>query len=90
MVPEFQVVILAAGGGSRMYPLTEEIPKALLPVGNLPLIWYPINNLHKHGFDGTFVGLKLNYFTFFQVLQISLLILAVLSKILRETHRHFR
>ncbi|XP_065069991.1 translation initiation factor eIF2B subunit gamma-like isoform X1 [Rhopilema esculentum] len=51
MIPEFQVVILAAGGGSRMYPLTEEIPKALLPVGNLPLIWYPINNLHKHGFD---------------------------------------
>eukprot|EP00112_Aurelia_sp_Birch-Aquarium-sp1_P015881 Seg3555.2 transcript_id=Seg3555.2/GoldUCD/mRNA.D3Y31 product="Translation initiation factor eIF-2B subunit gamma" protein_id=Seg3555.2/GoldUCD/D3Y31 len=51
MAPEFQPVILAAGGGSRMYPLTEEIPKALLPVGNLPLIWYPIHQLQKYGFD---------------------------------------
>ena len=53
MVPEFQCVILAAGAGSRMYPLTEEIPKALLPVGNFPLIWYPIHQLQKYGFDGT-------------------------------------
>lgn len=51
MVPEFQPVILAAGSGSRMYPLTEEIPKALLPVGNFPLIWYPIHYLQKYGFD---------------------------------------
>jgi len=51
MVPEFQCVILAAGAGSRMYPLTEEIPKALLPVGNFPLIWYPIHQLQKYGFD---------------------------------------
>ena len=54
MVPEFQPVILAAGGGSRLYPLTEEIPKALLPVGNFPLIWYPIHQLQKYGFDGKF------------------------------------
>lgn len=51
MVPEFQPVILAAGGGSRMYPLTEDIPKALLPVGSIPLIWYPINYLQKQGFE---------------------------------------
>lgn len=48
---EFQAVIMAAGTGSRMFPLTEKIPKALLPVGNLPVIWYPINLLDKAGFE---------------------------------------
>ena len=49
---KFQAVIMAAGTGSRMSPLTERIPKALLPVGNLPVIWYPINFLEKAGFEG--------------------------------------
>lgn len=48
---KFQAVIMAAGTGSRMTPLTERIPKALLPVGNLPVIWYPINFLEKAGFE---------------------------------------
>ena len=51
-VMEFQAVILAAGRGSRMYPLTEDCPKALLPVGNRPLIWYPIHLLEDNGFQG--------------------------------------
>lgn len=50
---ELQAVILAAGRGSRMYPLTEECPKALLPVGNMPVIWYPIQLLEKNGFTGS-------------------------------------
>lgn len=49
---EFQAIILAGGRGSRMYPLTENIPKALLPVGNKPLIWYPVNYLENVGFPG--------------------------------------
>ena len=49
---KFQAVIMAAGIGSRMSPLTDKIPKALLPVGNLPMIWYPINLLEKAGFEG--------------------------------------
>ena len=49
---EFQAIILAAGRGSRMYPLTEDCPKALLPVGNQPLIWYPIQLLEQNGFNG--------------------------------------
>jgi N-acetyl-alpha-D-muramate 1-phosphate uridylyltransferase len=31
-------VILAAGEGRRLRPLTEEVPKALCPVGNVPLL----------------------------------------------------
>lgn len=49
---EFQAVIMAAGRGSRMYPLTENFPKSILPVGNLPLVWYPLNLLVASGFEG--------------------------------------
>lgn len=45
-------VILAAGRGSRMYPLTEECPKCLLPLANRPLIWYPVQLLERAGFQG--------------------------------------
>ena len=43
---------MAAGRGSRMYPLSENFPKPLLPVGNLPLIWYPLHLLLTSGFEG--------------------------------------
>ena len=49
---EFQPVILAAGQGSRMKDLTSKVPKALLPVANQPLIWYPIQMLERAGFQG--------------------------------------
>ena len=45
-------VILAGGHGSGMYPLLEGCPKALLPVGNFPLIYYPIRSLERNGFKG--------------------------------------
>lgn len=49
---ELQVVLMAAGGGSRMMDLTYNTPKPLLPVGNKPLIWYPLNMLERVGFEG--------------------------------------
>lgn len=52
MAQEFQVVLLAGGTGSRMYPLTEGIAKGLLPVANRPLISYQLELLVKVGFTG--------------------------------------
>ncbi|KAJ6659513.1 hypothetical protein lerEdw1_018748 [Lerista edwardsae] len=52
---EFQAVVMAVGGGSRMMDLTSSIPKALLPVGSKPLIWYPLNLLEQVGFEEAIV-----------------------------------
>ncbi|KAG7456960.1 hypothetical protein MATL_G00241450 [Megalops atlanticus] len=52
---EFQAVLMAAGGGSRMMDLTYSTPKPLLPVGNKPLIWYPLNMLERVGFEEVIV-----------------------------------
>ncbi|XP_066305036.1 translation initiation factor eIF2B subunit gamma-like [Branchiostoma lanceolatum] len=48
---EFQAVVMAAGRGSRMTDLTASIPKPLLPIGNRPMIWYPVNMLETAGFQ---------------------------------------
>ncbi|TYZ62299.1 hypothetical protein PybrP1_009746 [[Pythium] brassicae (nom. inval.)] len=47
---EFQAVVLAGGSGIRMYPLTEETPKALLPANGRPLLWYQLSLLESAGF----------------------------------------
>ncbi|XP_061695181.1 translation initiation factor eIF-2B subunit gamma [Syngnathoides biaculeatus] len=52
---ELQAVLMAAGGGSRMTDLTYNTPKAMLSVGNRPLIWYPLNLLERVGFDEVIV-----------------------------------
>lgn len=42
-------VILAGGTGSRLYPLTKVTNKHLLPVGNCPMIYHPIQKLVEAG-----------------------------------------
>ncbi len=44
-------VILAGGTGSRLYPLTKVTNKHLLPVGNKPMIFYPIERLTEAGIE---------------------------------------
>jgi NDP-sugar pyrophosphorylase family protein len=40
--------VLAAGRGRRLQPLTDQVPKPLLPVGNQPLIAYALRLLAHH------------------------------------------
>lgn len=42
-------IILAGGTGSRLYPLTKVTNKHLLPVGNKPMIYHPIEKLIEVG-----------------------------------------
>ncbi|MGA0242169.1 MAG: sugar phosphate nucleotidyltransferase [Candidatus Marinamargulisbacteria bacterium] len=42
-------IILAGGTGSRLYPLTKVTNKHLLPVGNQPMIYYPVKKLIQAG-----------------------------------------
>lgn len=44
-----KAIILAAGHGTRMLPITKTIPKELLPVGNKPVIHYIVEGLSKAG-----------------------------------------
>ena len=44
-----KAMILAAGRGERMRPLTDQLPKALLAVGGKPLITWHVEKLVAAG-----------------------------------------
>jgi NDP-sugar pyrophosphorylase family protein len=52
-------MILAAGFGTRLAPLTNHLPKPLLPVGDRPLIYYNLLLLKRYGI--TDVTINLHY-----------------------------
>lgn len=41
----FQVILLAGGKGQNLYPLSEKMPKAMLPIANKCLISYQLESL---------------------------------------------
>lgn len=58
MSEEWSAIIPAGGTGSRLRPLTTEIPKPLVPVANMPLIDYAISHLIHAGIKNIIITLS--------------------------------
>lgn len=52
-----QAVILCAGLGTRLRPITETVPKAMVPIGGKPLLLHQIEHLKTHGVKEFFINL---------------------------------
>lgn len=53
------VVLMAGGRGQRLYPLTKNTPKPMLPIGDKPLLEIILRNLAAQGFVN--VHISVNY-----------------------------
>jgi NDP-sugar pyrophosphorylase family protein len=42
-------MVMAAGAGTRLRPLTNSVPKPMVPIVNRPVLEYTIENLRRHG-----------------------------------------
>jgi dTDP-glucose pyrophosphorylase/CBS domain-containing protein len=48
-LPELRAVVMAGGFGRRLAPLTDDVPKPMLPVGGRPLLEHIIDRLRDSG-----------------------------------------
>ena len=53
-----QAVIMAGGDGTRLRPLTCEVPKPMIPVANRPVMWYILDVLARHRLDEVYLTLR--------------------------------
>ena len=44
-------VVLVGGEGTRLRPLTNHTPKAMLPIANRPCLEHQVEHLRRHGVD---------------------------------------
>jgi mannose-1-phosphate guanylyltransferase len=61
-------MILAAGFGTRLRPLTNDIPKPLIPLAGKPLIYYPITALKTAGVTDIVVNIHHLHEKFYNIL----------------------
>ncbi len=54
-----KAIIMAGGRGSRLMPLTSDMPKPLMPILNKPILYYILKLLYKYNI--TQVGITLGY-----------------------------
>ncbi|WP_262000678.1 nucleotidyltransferase family protein [Microbacterium sp. Mcb102] len=52
------VVLMAGGRGQRLYPITKDIPKPLVPLGETPMIDIILGRLHGQGFRRVHVSVN--------------------------------
>ena len=55
--PQIKALVLAAGVGSRLHPLTNDWPKCLMPIGQRPLLDYWLETLYLLGIEDVLVNL---------------------------------
>jgi len=55
MINLYPVVILAGGLGSRLYPVTADIPKSMILVNGKPFIYHQIRLLKDRGFENIII-----------------------------------
>jgi len=53
-----EAMIMAGGRGERLRPLTDKIPKPMLPLGNKPIIEHNIDRLISFGIEKIYVSVK--------------------------------
>ena len=54
-----KVVVLAAGKGTRMLPITKDIPKHMIEINGKPFLYYLLTALNEAGFDN--IAVFVNY-----------------------------
>src|SRR5258708_27579112 len=52
-----KAMVMAAGAGTRLHPLTFSVPKPLVPIANRPVLEYTIENLRRHGITDVVLNL---------------------------------
>lgn len=56
--PSMKAMILAAGKGTRLRPLTYELPKPMIPILGKPVMEYLVEQLAAHGFNNIMVNVS--------------------------------
>ena len=51
-----KAMILAAGRGTRVRPLTDRLPKPMIPIIHKPVMEMLVDHLREHGFDEIMVS----------------------------------
>lgn len=52
------VILMAGGLGTRLYPMTEKLPKPLIEVGDKPILETIIKNFEQHGFKKIYISVN--------------------------------
>ncbi|KRC60457.1 hypothetical protein ASE14_05395 [Agromyces sp. Root81] len=52
------VVLMAGGRGQRLYPLTKDVPKPMLPIGEMPLLEIILRRLAAQGFVNVYISVN--------------------------------
>ena len=52
------VVLMAGGRGQRLYPLTKDVPKPMLPIGDMPLLEIILRRLAAQGFVNVYISVN--------------------------------